>query len=98
MKKPELSFYNLFEIAIEKANFPRYEWHGGDDTIRNSDMDIITDSRFWKQLIYNMKYRLKLKDKDLENDNYWLKYAFIYFKLHITKGNCKKFWKDLLNK
>ena len=96
MKKTELRNCDLVEIAIKKANYPRYQWDGGDDSVYRSDAEIFSDRRFWEKLIESLKYKnpkLKIDNKQSPN---WLKFAILHFKLSITQADTISFWKDLL--
>lgn len=90
-----LNSYQLFELVLERAHYPRYIWEGGDDTVYRSEAEIICNTEFWKQLIEHSGFILGLKRENPKNPH-WLKYAKIYFTLLITSSGTDKFWRDIL--
>lgn len=96
-KKQELNINQLFEIALNRIDYPRYQWDGGDQSVYVSNQEIICRAEFWQRLTKTYKFHIDHKlGKENEKNPHWLKFATIYFQLVITNGNTKKFWHDFL--
>ncbi len=93
-----LRVHDLFEIAVKRSGYSRYQWDGGDDTVYRTDTEIFSDSEFWQGLVaVTARYHNASLGKGTDKNPLWLRYAVIHYKLFITDGNLKKFWLDFLN-
>ena len=95
--KRELRESDLFEIALQKANYPRRVWDGGDDLSYRSNEEIASHQEFWQRLVEHLRYRNPdLQKRETKERPHWLRYAETHFKLILTKSDTREFWKKLL--